>query len=435
MPDPPGALALAMQFQLSRSQWLAPAELQARQFAQLAPLIDYAFATTTFYRQRLGAAGYKPDMPIDPDWFARIPALSRIELQQRPTALTSGRIPPEHGQCYAGDTSGSSGIPVRCYGSDVTALLWRALTLREYLWHRRDFSAKLLAIRAGADSHAYPDWGAGIREAFHTGPMIVLSTKLGIDEQHARLCREDPAYLVSHPSIVRDLALHSIRTGKRPKSLAEVRTVGEVLHDDLRAIVTDAWGAPVVDTYSAVEVGYMALQCPRVKHYHIQSEAVLVEVLDQHGVACKPGEVGRVVVTMLHNFAMPLIRYDIGDYAEVGEPCACGRGLPVLTRIMGRRRNMLVLPDGRRIWPTIAARDWRRVAPIVQCRFVQKSAARVQAQVVAERRLSQAERSAFADLVVGRWGRNGPIELVIDEVDAIARGAGEKFEDFVSEIA
>ena len=100
--------------------------------------------------------------------------------------------------------------------------------------------------------------------------------------------------------------------------------------------------------YSAAEAGYLALQCPQQEHYHIQSESALVEVLDEAGNPCRPGETGTMVVTPLHNFAMPLIRYAIGDIAEVGAPCACGRGLPVLARLLGRVRQMLVLPSGAR---------------------------------------------------------------------------------------
>ena len=81
--------------------------------------------------------------------------------------------------------------------------------------------------------------------------------------------------------------------------------------------------------YSCEEAGYIALQCPQAEHYHCQSESVLVEVLDDEGRPCTPGQVGKVVLTALHNFAMPLIRYENQDYAEVGPPCACGRGLPV----------------------------------------------------------------------------------------------------------
>ena len=127
----------------------------------------------------------------------------------------------------------------------------------------------------------------------------------------------------------------------RLPGLREVRTLGEASTPDLRALCREAWGVPLVDVYSAEEVGYIALQCPEHEHYHVQAESVLVEILDERGAPAPPGETGRVVVTDLHNFAMPLVRYEIGDYAEVGEPCACGRGLPVLRRIVGRVRNML----------------------------------------------------------------------------------------------
>src|SRR6185295_14515719 len=99
------------------------------------------------------------------------------------------------------------------------------------------------------------------------------------------------------------------------------------------------WGVGVVDVYSSEECGQIALQCPEHEQYHVQSESVLVEVLDDEGRPCAPGTIGRVVLTTLQNFAMPLIRYDIGDFAEPGPACPCGRALPVLTRIVGRVRN------------------------------------------------------------------------------------------------
>src|SRR5262249_57510260 len=105
----------------------------------------------------------------------------------------------------------------------------------------------------------------------------------------------------------------------------------------------------------------------------VQSENLLLEVLDERGRPCGPGETGRVVVTTLHNFAMPLIRYAIGDYATVGPPCPCGRGLPVLTRIMGRARNMLTLPDGKQIWPYFAGENLSGLAPTRQYQLVQTS--------------------------------------------------------------
>jgi phenylacetate-CoA ligase len=73
-----------------------------------------------------------------------------------------------------------------------------------------------------------------------------------------------------------------------------------------------------------------------------------------------------VVVTTLHNFATPLIRYDIGDYAAIGEPCTCGRGLPVLTRILGRVRNMLALPNDEPHYADLNSGKVHHLAPVLQ---------------------------------------------------------------------
>jgi phenylacetate-CoA ligase len=128
--------------------------------------------------------------------------------------------------------------------------------------------------------------------------------------------------------------------------LSQVSTLSEIVDPVLRDDCAQAWGAAVCDVYSCEELGMIAIQCPEHPHYHVQSESVFVEVLNERGEACAPGETGRVVATDLHNFALPLVRYEVGDYAEVGAACPCGRGLPVLSRIMGRQRNMLTLPSG-----------------------------------------------------------------------------------------
>src|SRR3546814_2899792 len=121
--------------------------------------------------------------------------------------------------------------------------------------------------------------------------------------------------------------------------------------DSVRQAVRQAWDLPVKDSYSSEEAGYLAIQCPEHEVYHAQSENVLLEVVDDDGRPCRPGEIGRVLITSLHNFATPLIRYELGDYAEVGAPCACGRGLPVIRRIVGRQRNRLAPPERTTVFP------------------------------------------------------------------------------------
>src|SRR5262249_14466253 len=143
----------------------------------------------------------------------------------------------------------------------------------------------------------------------------------------------------------------------------------------------------VVDSYSSEELGYIGLQCPGREHYHVQAENLLVEVLRGDGSPCVAGETGRMVVTTLHNFAMPFVRYANGDYAEVGPACPCGRGLPVLTRIAGRQRNMLMRPDGVQHWPSFPTEVWGGIAPVRQLQVVQDALDHVEVRLVLPRDL------------------------------------------------
>jgi phenylacetate-CoA ligase len=243
---------------------------------------------------------------------------------------------------------------------------------------------------------------------------------------------ERPEYLLVYPSNAAELARAALLKNVRLGSLREVRTMGEALSADTRALCREAWGAPVVDMYSAEEVGYIALQCPEHQHYHVQSESLLVEVLDDDGNACRPGETGRVVVTDLHNFAMPLVRYEIGDYAEVGTPCPCGRGLPVLARISGRVRNMLVTADGRRYFPHFGTRSMPGLEVLRQHQFVQKSLQLVEGRLVSSRPLTTAEEEALRRHVLSRLPAG--FEVRFSYCERIARSPTGKFEDFMSEL-
>ena len=157
-----------------------------------------------------------------------------------------------------------------------------------------------------------------------------------------------------------------------------------------------------------------------------------MEILDDDGAPAMPGEVGRVVVTDFKNYAMPLIRYDVGDYAEMGESCACGRGLAVVNRILGRSRNMLRLPSGARLWPRFASARMARFSAVRQAQLVQTSFNEIRVRLVVARELPKDEEAALRDLIGGAIGH--PFRLVFEYVDAIPRSASGKFEDFKCEV-
>ena len=196
----------------------------------------------------------------------------------------------------------------------------------------------------------------------------------------------------------------------------------------------DVFGARVEDLYSSQELGVIAVQCPASDLYHVMAESVIVEVLDPAGQPCDAGDVGSVVVTALHNCATPIVRYDIGDYAEVAAPCPCGRGLPTLRRILGRERNLILMPDGTRHWPLFDAIRFRDIASIRQYQFIQHDRERIEVRVVAERDVSADQERELRGVIQQKLGY--PFTLEFTYFDGqLPRTPGGKFEQFVCTVS
>jgi phenylacetate-CoA ligase len=324
-------------------------------------------------------------------------------------------------------------MPVRVLKTALDALVWNALTLRDHRWHGRELSGKLAVIRRGVTPGRAVSWGAATAGVVATGPCASREADASASALLEWLAAEDPDYVLTYPSLAAEMARLAIAGSVRLPRLREVRTLGESVGPETRELCRAAWGVPLVDAYSCEEAGYLALQCPGREHYHVQSEAACVEVLDERGAPCPPGAIGRVVVTPLHNFAMPLLRYEIGDYAEVGEPCPCGRGLPVLRRILGRVRNMLVTAGGERFWPTFGQRAVFDVAPVLQQQFVQTAYDTVEARLVTAAPLGEAQERAIRERLLARLPAG--FRVVLAYRRELPRSAGGKFEDFVCEVA
>jgi phenylacetate-CoA ligase len=426
-------MLLALRFQLERTQWWPARNLRRHQLRQVEAVLKHAVRTVPFYRERFGTAGFTLREPLAEEQFVALPLLTRAEVQAAGERLLSTAVPPGHGRVYAGQTSGSTGRPIAYRSTELASVFWRAFTLRDHDWHRRDYGGRLAAIRWSPRHESFSGWGTATDGLYATGPSVVIKIDTPVAEQLQRLVDFDPDYLLSYASNLAELARASIAAGVRFSHLREARSIAEVVTPELRALCAEAWQVPLVDLYSAQEIGYLALQCPDHLHYHVQAEGALVEILREDGEPCAPGEAGRVVVTGLNNFAMPLIRYDIGDYAVAGAACACGRGLPVLERIMGRVRNMLTLPDGEKRWPLGDLVKLPNVHGIRQYQYVQKSLDRIEVRMVVDNDYDRAQEDRIAAIIREKFGH--PFHLDFVYVEAITRGAGGKFEDFLSQLA
>ena len=431
--DVPGALRALVE-QIGRSQWAPPGELASSQFRHVGMLAEYCNRHSPFFATRLRRAGLTPADLAEAAGFRRLPVMTRRDVQAAGADLFCREVPPGHGDPVEARTSGSTGEPVvvRCTG--VTALFWNAMAMRDLRWHERDLGGRLCSVRANVSSPAsYDDWGPPATVFARTGPLLALPITYDVTRLVDCVTDFRPTTLVIYPSTLDAFTRYCRRRMIALPDLQHILTVGETLSPAIRAAAEMTFDAVLADCYSSQEMGYIALECPMSGLYHVMAESILAEVLREDGTSCEPGEIGRVTVTDLHNYATPLVRYDIGDFAEVGPACPCGRGLPTWTRIVGRRRNLILMPDGTRHWPLTGFLRCREVAPVVQYQLVQRDRKTIEARLVVERALSQSEEDGLRGLFHTAIGY--PFSFRLSYLEGrIPAGPSGKYEEFVCSV-
>jgi phenylacetate-CoA ligase len=176
----------------------------------------------------------------------------------------------------------------------------------------------------------------------------------------------------------------------------------------------------------------IATECPAAPHYHVVAENAVVDIVGDDGRPVVPGETGRVVLTGLYNYAMPFIRYAVGDVAAwATTPCRCGRSLPVIARVEGRTRSAFVFRDGSRMWPRLwNAREIRAFVPFREFQMVQLDHEHIELRYVPDGAGGAVDTAGLAAFARAKF--HPSVEIVLVPLDTMPRGPCGKFEQFVS---
>ena len=417
--------------EIEDAQWLPAEEIVQAQHRQLVTLAHYAARHAKHFAERLKEADLAPDDLATPAGLARLPILRRRDIQRRGPDLFCAEIPPSHQPLGESKTSGSTGEPILVQRTGVCRLFFQAMNLRDHIWHERDLARPFSTIRPQVSSYAISkNWGEPLSPMLETGPVQAIPTTLDAARQVELLREFQPYCLIVYPNSLDAIAAHCEEQGIGLPGLAKIRTVGETLSPRVRERARKVLSAEIADHYSSQEAGSIAIECPESGLYHVMAESVIVEVVDDQGRPCREGATGRVLVTDLHNFAMPIVRYEIGDYAEVAGPCPCGRGLPALKAILGRERNLILMPDGSRHWPLVGFHAYRDIAPVSQYQFIQHDRERIEVRLVMEAPMTQAQEAKLKDHMRKSLGH--PFDLAFTYFpDSLPRAKSGKFEEFV----
>jgi phenylacetate-CoA ligase len=263
-----------------------------------------------------------------------------------------------------------------------------------------------------------------------TGRQFMLNRFVAPSDLLDFMRSNEIGYLVTRPIEAHALALEALAHQSEVR-LRGILGVGTAIRTDEKADCVSAFGGTVVTPYGAKEGGQMAFPCPVTGHYHLSEENVFIEVVDEQDQPCASGQVGRVIVTPLYNFAQPFIRYEQGDLAILGEPCVCGRTLRVLTEIVGRQEHLFQFPGGRKFAMTInydlmeefGVRNWQiaQTGPLsIEVRYVPRGAQVGDSSAISEAIKAKAQRDDIA--------------VSFTALDEIARQPGGKILSYVYEV-
>jgi phenylacetate-CoA ligase len=429
----PAATLLALARHLEASQWLDAEALRHRQFAQLGLLLPWLAQHSPAFARRLEQAGLTPAELSTPDGFAALPPIERRWFQQEEDVFSSA-VPQGHEPVGENVTSGSTGEFLRVRRTRANQFVWLAMVMREHAWRTTNFSLPLTSVRAPSKGvQEFPDWGPPASWLFASGPAMSLPTKLPGDELFDRIDAFGTGNLVIYPNALDTVVTAAEARGQRLGKLKAIRTVGEMVSDRLRERTREVLGLEIADAYTCQEAGYVALQCPESGLYHLMAESLIVEVLRPNGTPCAEGEIGKVVVTDIHNHATPVVRYALGDHAEAAGPCPCGRGLPTVRRIVGRSRNLIRLPTGDRVWPSLGGfgpEGYLKLLPILQFQIVQTKLDLLEVRLVSSRPLTAEDEQLILDRTQHSLGHPFRLEFrYFDERLPLPESG--KFEDFI----
>ncbi|HXJ83139.1 MAG TPA: hypothetical protein VMS64_31205 [Candidatus Methylomirabilis sp.] len=404
------------------------ADLLAFRDAQLRRLVRHAYDRVPHYRRQFDDHGVRPEDIRTADDLPRLPLTTREELQALPLSdrLERGADPE---RLITRETSGTSGRPMTLYRTWVEARIITAIRLRAL----HDFGARPLDRRANIVVERHVPHPHNRRRpqralmALGVFPKIDLELREGLPAILEALCRWQPDLLFGYPSVLARLAsllTDEARAVLRPRLII---AGAEAMTPLMRQQIADGFGTEVRDWYGANEVALMGCECAQTGLFHVAEHGVVLEVLAE-GRPAAVGEAGRVVVTGLHGFAMPFVRYLVGDIVVRGpEPCPCGAPFSTIAAIEGRVWDTLRMADGRVVHPNRLARIIATVGRrwVEQFQIVQDRPDRVVLQVIPLAPLTEGDlaglRKTASDVV-------GPgTELVIRLVDHIEPEASGKF--------
>jgi len=332
---------------MDKTQWWSYSELEKLQLKRLKKLLHHANDNVPFYHRMFKTLNFKPEYVLSVKDLNKLPILTKEIIRNHFDELYPRNYSKD--DLVLSCTSGSTGSPMNFYvdrrwnacnnASAYRAWSWAGYNLGNkiaYLWGApSDFStiSKIDKIRNYLLRTIYLD-------AFNLTDKNMAT--------YAKILRKfKPKIINSYASTIFLFSEYLKKEGINFIKPRAILTTADMLYNHQRKAIEQIFDCEVFDYYSGRDTSLQAAECPEHSGYHLSIENAVVEFIKEKEHVSH-GETGKIILTDLCNYAMPFIRYEIGDLGTPSdEVCACGRKLPIMKSLKGRMFDFIITPEGK----------------------------------------------------------------------------------------
>lgn len=418
--------------ELSRMQWLPLEELIEIQNRKLREIINWAYSTVPYYREIFDRLNLKPaDIKTVSD-LHKLPIIDKETVRKNTMAFVSEKYPLRKATVF--HTSGTTGKPLTIFVSQNCYQREYAFRWLHYSWggiYRGDKIATLAGHPVVTINQTKPPfWRYNLSEnqlIFSSQHISSSNLPYYIDA----LIRFQPNMIHGYPSSIYLIAKYIVNnriTDIKPKAIF---TASETLLEFQRKVIENAFGCKVYNWYGNTEMVSHATEC-ELGNMHNQLLHSVIEIVNENGEPVRDGEEGVIVGTGLDNYAMPLIRYKVGDTAQflAYRNCECGRGYPIIGGIIGRVEDYVVTPEGRFVGRLDHV--FKENLNVKEAQIIQEDIAHLKIKIVKDENFGDEDMKKIISGLINRLGNRMNFEF--EFVNEIPREKNGKFRFVISKV-